>query len=130
MEGGVNGLLQKFFVAACMASGMTEDQVWSDGVVTGKQDANYECYDQASKYYFIPFITFDRLLRELIPNSFIVLGDGRHGEYDDATSNWASLTNKFKFKQDQIILSQHVTDLLAVAIRGPTLKLRMSFFAE
>ncbi|RSL61004.1 hypothetical protein CEP54_006430 [Fusarium duplospermum] len=96
-----------------------EDRAWSGGVVTGKQDANYDCYDYAERSYLIPLLTFTRLLRELIPNSYLILGDGRSGEYDDATSNWASLTNQFKCQQNEIILSQHVTDLLAVALWCP-----------
>ncbi|KAI8663549.1 hypothetical protein NCS57_00956200 [Fusarium keratoplasticum] len=98
---------------------MTEAQVWSDGVVTGRQDANYDCYDSANRCYFIPLITFDTLLRQLIPNSVLVMSEGRSGEYDDATCSWASLTNQYKFEQDCIILVEHVADLLAVALRAP-----------
>ncbi|KAM6529940.1 hypothetical protein FALCPG4_008062 [Fusarium falciforme] len=47
------------------------------------------------------------------------MSEGRNGRYDDATCSWASLTNQYKFEQDCIILAQHGTDLLAVALRAP-----------
>ncbi|KAJ4181614.1 hypothetical protein NW755_010883 [Fusarium falciforme] len=47
------------------------------------------------------------------------MSEDRNGRYDDATCSWASLTNQYKFEQDCIILAQHGTDLLAVALRAP-----------
>lgn len=126
-EAGFKGLLRICFASACMSKGMTTAQLWSDGVVTDRQDANYDCYDAANRYYFIPLRTFEKLLHELIPNSFLVMGDGRNGEYDDATSSWASLTNQQKCEQDRIILAQHVTDLLAVALRAPKFEFEDEF---
>ncbi|KAI8716519.1 hypothetical protein NCS52_00946000 [Fusarium sp. LHS14.1] len=125
-DGGFNRLLRMGFAHDCLKRGMTLDQVWSDGVVTGKQDANYDSYDSAVGCYFIPLTTFE-IVSERIPNGVVVLADSPRGEYNDATPSWASMSNKQKFEKDSMILTQHVTDLLAVALLVPDFEVEHEF---
>lgn len=109
-EKGTWGVQHKFFFICCRRKGHNIDSVVSDDA---SDNFNYEMYDLADECFMNTHRCLLSFLAILSPDHLPIIKEGFMGHYDP-TTNRDKLPGHAKFKEDQILLMEFLSELTVV----------------
>ncbi|KAK3342754.1 hypothetical protein B0H65DRAFT_558919 [Neurospora tetraspora] len=104
------GVQHKFFLACCLRKGYDIDSVFSDDA---SDNFNYDMYDLADECFVNAHRCLLSFLAILSPDHLPIIREGVMGHYDP-TKNRDNLPGHAKFKEDQILLMEFLSELTVV----------------
>ncbi|KAL8382985.1 hypothetical protein RB595_006654 [Gaeumannomyces hyphopodioides] len=114
-NGGVEDLLEKYYLMRCLGQGWKLRDLRVSGNV--KDNFNYETYDISDGTYFLPYRLLEAFIPVVEPRGEVPLyKDGMFG-YWDPKSNRSLKTGLQKFEDDRALLMPYFSEI-ATAMRG------------
>ncbi|EGO54381.1 hypothetical protein NEUTE1DRAFT_131919 [Neurospora tetrasperma FGSC 2508] len=115
-EGATWGVQHKFFLACCLRKGYNINSVFSDDA---SDNFNYNMYDLADECFINAHRCLLSFLDVLSPDHLPIIREGVLGHYDP-TKNRDNLPGHAKFKEDQILLMEFLSELTVVTRMIPS----------
>ncbi|KAL0469767.1 hypothetical protein QR685DRAFT_300521 [Neurospora intermedia] len=107
------GVQERFFIACCLRKGYDFDTIFDDD---SPGDLNYDTYELADECFINAhrcLSSFVDMLHLLPSGKLPLLREGLYGQYD-ATQNRDNLSGYQKFKEDQVLLMEFLSELTVV----------------
>ncbi|GKT54379.1 hypothetical protein ColTof4_13831 [Colletotrichum tofieldiae] len=114
-DGGLEGILNKFYFMACRRK--------------GRDNFNYDTYDVADGCYVVAFRLLQGFAAVLNPRDLPFIKEGMFGKYDP-DSDRASKKGREKFQEDTILLMEYFTELITVVRLIPGYPVEDEFLRE
>ncbi|KAK2026907.1 hypothetical protein LX32DRAFT_593792, partial [Colletotrichum zoysiae] len=126
-EGGAWAIVTRFYLATCLEKGCTLGQAYyAPGI---EISLGYDTYEMANECYIVAFKTLLSFTKVLKHGSIPLIKEGMFGKYDP-TSDLASMTDREKFQEDEILLMEFFTELITVIRSVPDYPVEDGFLRE
>ncbi|KAK2058793.1 hypothetical protein LY76DRAFT_592953 [Colletotrichum caudatum] len=126
-EGGAWTIINGFYLMTCLEKGYTLREACNVPGIGNNLD--YNTYEVANECYIVAFRTLLSFTKVLKPGCIPLIKEGIFGKYDP-TSDLASMTGREKFLEDESLLMEFFTELIAVIRSVPDYPVEDGFLRE